>query len=128
MSWIDMVLVSSLALEKYWSILARSSISIFVAFLTLFLDTTSFWCRLLVLLFLLLWPFLLKEGYNIGEKELKDNDEIFFTLLLFLAHTTPRIPAQTALWWLQKDLNKSISQVFFRKLKSLFYQKVYFQK
>ena len=56
-SWMEMVLVSSFALEKYCSILARSSMSILVAFLTLFLDTTSFWWRLLVLDFLLLWPF-----------------------------------------------------------------------
>ena len=58
-SWMLMVFVSSFALEKYCSILALSSMSILVAFLTLFLDTTSFWCRLLVLDFLLLCPFLL---------------------------------------------------------------------
>ena len=40
-------------LEKYWSILALSSMSSFVAFLMLFLLTTSFWWRLRVLLFLL---------------------------------------------------------------------------
>merc|ERR1712165_109940 len=56
-SWIEMFLVSSLALEKYCSILALSSMSSLAAFFPLLVETTSFWCKLLVLLFRRLWPF-----------------------------------------------------------------------
>ena len=53
-SWMLMVFVSSFALEKYCSILALSSMSSLAAFFPLLVETTSFWCKLLVLLFRLL--------------------------------------------------------------------------